>query len=132
MEAKQSLLKDTRGFSLVELVVAVVVFAVGALAFAGSTAFLNRQTTVADLDSERTAALISTMELIRATDYDSLVAGSDSVGRFGVAWSVIRSAESSVVRVITTGPGLGTSPGMGMPVIRPNVQDTFTYRVLEP
>lgn len=132
MNSKHSPLANTAGFSLVELVVAVVVFAVGALAFAGSTAFINRQTTVADLDSERTAALISTMERIRSTDYDSLTAGSDSIGRYGVSWSVIRSSQSSLVRVITTGPGLGTSPGMGMPVIRPNVADTFIYRVLEP
>jgi len=125
-------IKSEGGFSLVELVIAVVIFAVGALGFAGSTAFLSRQTTIASLDSERTSALITTIERIRATDYDSLAAGVDSVGRFGVTWSVQQNSTSSLVTVITTGPGLASAPGQGMPVISPMAQDTFFYRVLAP
>jgi len=125
-------MKSESGFSLVELVIAVVVFSVGALGFAGSTAFLSRQTTVASLDSERTSALITAIERIRATDYDSLAAGADSVGRFAVTWSVQQNSASSLVTVITTGPGLASTPGQGIPVISPVAQDTFEYRVLAP
>lgn len=120
------------GFSLVELVIAVVVFAVGALGFAGSTAFLTRQNSVAALTSERNAALITAIERIRSTDYDSLAAGADSVGRYAVTWSVQPSANSALVTIITRGPGLGSTPGQGIPTIRADAADTFAYRVLSP
>ena len=122
----------TEGFTLIELVIAVVILAVGALGYAGTNAYLVRQTTVADLQTERTTALISALERVNSLPYDSVVPGSDSIGRFTVDWSVTTPFPASkLVTFVTTGPGL-TSRGADMPTIQANVADTFTYSVLEP
>lgn len=122
----------TTGFSLIELVVAVLVLAVGVLGFAGMTSYQVRQTTLADMQTERSVALVSALEHLNALPYDSVVNGSDSVGRYEVAWTVgTPFPASKVVFVVTTGPGL-SSRGATMPVFQADVADTFAYTVLEP
>ncbi|MGQ0561155.1 MAG: type IV pilus modification PilV family protein, partial [Gemmatimonadota bacterium] len=44
------------GFTLVELVIALVILAVGVLALAGSSGYVTSQVRIADLRSERAAA----------------------------------------------------------------------------
>jgi prepilin-type N-terminal cleavage/methylation domain-containing protein len=120
------------GFSIVELVIAVVILAIGVLGLAGATSFMVRQTNLADLQTERTAAMVAGLERLMALPFDSVVNGSDSVGAFRVEWTVIpQSGVVKVVRLITEGPGL-TPSGGGMPIIGPAVQDTFIYNVLRP
>lgn len=80
-------MNDRKGFSMVEVIIAIVVLAVGVLGFAGTTAYIVRQVTLADVMTERSAALQSTIERLQAMDFDSVGYGSDSVGVFGVSWS---------------------------------------------
>src|SRR5690606_31339345 len=58
------------GFSLVELIVAVIILAIGVLGLAGTTAFVIRQVTLADVNTERSAALQMVVENLRATSYN--------------------------------------------------------------
>ena len=59
-----------------------------------------------------------------------MVAGTDSVGAFGVRWSVTAAlADFKQLQVITRGPGLKTGSG-GFPMVVNQVPDTFTYRVI--
>lgn len=121
---------DSRmGFTMVEVIFAVMILAVGLLGMAGTTALVVRQVTSADLSTERTAALQTTIEQLNAIPFDRLTAGSDSVGIYEVAWEVTTpTATWATVRIVTTGPGLeSTSAGV---VLMPNVQDTFTHRIL--
>lgn len=121
------------GFSLVELVVAVVILAIGVLGLAGTTAFVVRQVTLADVNTERTAALQAVVEQIRSTSYNSVGSGSQTVGSYAVAWSVTDSTgQTKVVQVITTGPGLNKDTSAAVPMLARNVQDTFTMIMLRP
>ena len=120
------------GFTLVELVVAVVILAVGVLGLAGATSYMIRETTLADLRTERTAALVAGLERLTATPFDSVEAGSDKVGAYAISWTVVpQGGEVKVIRLVTEGPGLASQDG-GPPTLRPNVPDTFIYNVLRP
>lgn len=126
---------DRAGFTMVEVIIAIMVLAVGLLGMAGTTALVVRQISLAEVTTERTVALQTTLEGLQAIPFDSVVAGSDSVGIFGIRWAVTAhsfgKSEWKVVDVITSGPGL-SSVGSGFPMLRGNIPDTFTYRIVKP
>lgn len=122
---------DRGGFTMVEVIIAIVILAVGVLGLAGTTAYIVRQVTLADVMTERSTALQSTIERLQAMDYDSVGSGADSVGIFYVKWtSAQESSRSKVVTIITIGPGLQTSELNPFPMLAANVPDTFEYRVI--
>lgn len=129
--AKAPIRRD--GFSLVELVVAIVILAFGVLGLAGTTAFVVRQITLADVNTERSAALQSVVEQIRATSFASVGTGSQTTGSYTVDWAVTDSTgQTKVVRVITTGPGLSKDTGAVVPMLTASVEDTFNMILLRP
>ena len=121
---------DRGGFTLIEVMVALIILTVGVLGLAGTTVWVVRQSTLAELTTERSAAVQTVVEQLRASDYTGLAAGSDSVGRFDVSWSVAAGNRSKLVTVVTVGPGL--SSGSGMPSLTGSVADTFAYRIMQP
>ena len=116
-----------QGFTLVELVIAVIILTVGVLGLAGTTALVVRQITLSDVNTERNAALQTVVERLRATSTGTITTGTTTVGSFTVAWAVTDSSSnfSRTVRVITTGPGMSTSSSV--PMLANNVADTFTF-----
>jgi len=115
---------------MVEVIFAIMILAVGLMGMAGTTAMVVRQVTLADLATERSAALQTALEQLQATPFDKLANGSDSVGIFRVDWTVTTpSSQWAQVQVVTTGPGMAPVAGSGL-VMTPNVPDTFTYRLL--
>lgn len=118
------------GFSLIEVVVALVILAVGVLGLAGTTAVVVRQVTLADVTTERAAALQAVVERLRAAPYDSVDTGVDTVGLFTATWTTSDLGRSKIVRIVTVGPGLVS--GGGMPYLGNTVADTLVYRILEP
>ena len=110
--------------------VALIILTVGVLGLAATTIWTVRQTTLSELTTERSAAVQTVVERLRASDYAALANGSDSVGRFTVSWDVVDGNRSKLVSLITVGPGL--SSGSGMPSLSGNVADTFSYRIMEP
>jgi len=118
------------GFTIVEVIVAIVILAVGLLGMAGTTSVVLRQVTMANLATARTVALQSTLERLRGISFDSVAAGSDSVGLFQVTWTVTDEFQWKDVEIVTTGPGQGQASGYGM--ISPTVPDTFTHRIIRP
>lgn len=122
------------GFTLVELVVAVMILTMGLLALAGTTGFAVRTVSLAEVRTERVAAVQSVFERLRAEDFDDLAGGSATIGRFTARWTVSDlSSTAKEVQVITRGPGYrrGTSASL-MPVIDEQAQDTATYTILRP
>jgi type IV pilus assembly protein PilV len=118
------------GFTIVELMVALMIFAIGVLGLAATTSFVVRQTTLSEITTERAAAVQGVIERLKATDYDAVAAGSDALGPFSVAWTVSTGNRSKLVVITTTGPGLVT--GAGTPSLQSDVQEVFAYRIIEP
>jgi prepilin-type N-terminal cleavage/methylation domain-containing protein len=116
------------GFTLVEVIVAIVVLAVGLLGMAATTTVLLRQITLADLSTERSMALQTTLERLRATPFDSVRAGADTVRNFQVSWTVTDLFQWKDVEIVTMGPGQASGYGM----VSPYVADTFTHRLIRP
>lgn len=123
--------RDARsGFSMVEVIIAIMILAIGVLGLAGTTAFVVRQITLGDLLTERAVALQTVVERLQATPFANVTNGSDSVGVFAVTWTTqSESSTSTLVTVITSGPGLSKDTG-AYTVLGPNVADTFTFRVI--
>jgi len=120
------------GFTLVEVIVAIIILTFGLLGMAGTTALVVRQITLADVSTERAVALQTTLERLQALPFDSVASSSDSVGIFGVRWTVVTPTDQwKEVTVVTTGPGSGRGSG-GFPMISSSVPDTFTYRIIRP
>ena len=119
------------GLSLVELVVSMVVLTFGILGVAGSTAYVLRQVTVADMGTRRVAAVQSVVERVRAQPFDSVSIGTDSLGVYSLEWtSTPQGSGSKLIQVISTGPGL-TVTEYG-PRIIPAAADTFEYLIVRP
>jgi prepilin-type N-terminal cleavage/methylation domain-containing protein len=114
------------GFTIIELVIALIILSFGVLGLAGTTAFVVRQVTLADVNSERAAAQQEVIERLRATSTATISNGSTTVGSFTVAWLATDSSTyGKTVRVITTGPGL--SKDAATPRLVNSVADTFTF-----
>lgn len=124
--------RDRGGFTLVEIIVAVIVLTFGVLGLAGTTAYVIRQVTLAEVTSRRAAAVQSAVEQLRAMPYEDLANGSDSVGPFAVDWTVASSNRSAEITVVTRGPGLYSDESNPFPMLRDGVVDTFVYKVIRP
>ena len=116
------------GFTIIELTVALLILVVGVLGFVGTSTQITRMVTIAALDTDRSKAFQSAIETIQALPFDSIAAGSDSVGLFLVEWTPRSIVGRSVmIDVVTTGRGLTTAEGGGT-TIGLSVPDTFTIR----
>jgi len=113
------------GFTLVEVVIAVVILAVGVLGLAGATAYQVRQVTLSDLMTERSIAFQQTVDRLQSVPFDNVTSGSDSVGIFLIRWnSTQETPQSKMVRIWTVGPGLRGN------LQNPQVIDSFDFRIL--
>ncbi|MDA0329069.1 MAG: prepilin-type N-terminal cleavage/methylation domain-containing protein [Gemmatimonadetes bacterium] len=116
------------GFSLVEVVIAIVILAVGVLGLAGSTAYIVRQITLSDLMTERSVAFQTIIDRLQSLPYASVVAGSDSVGIYALSWTVTPDGpQSKMLRIWTLGPGIG---GTTSQTNNPQQLDSFDFRIL--
>ncbi len=123
---------NTGGFSLVELVVAMLILTVGLLAMAGATAYVIRATTLSELDTKRAAAYQAALEEIRAMPFEDVGSGNVSVGPITASWTAVpagATAQSTKeITVLIVGPGRYV--GDPSVVYSPDVEETFTYRLI--
>lgn len=129
--------RETRaraGFSFVELVMALLVLAFGVVGLATTTLLVSRQLTLAEVTGIRATALQSTIERIRATPYDSISVGGDTIGPMTVSWTATTTPrQTKIVRIVTVGPGLASiSEGQSSPIMSSAVADTVLYVLLRP
>ena len=118
------------GFTMVEVIIAIIILTLGVMGMAGTTMLVVRQVTLARVMTERSVALQSVVERVQAMNYDNVATGSDSLGVFRMTWSsTSETSQSKLVRIITVGPGVKTA-GAGFPVLTTGVADTFNYRVI--
>ncbi|MEX2470613.1 MAG: prepilin-type N-terminal cleavage/methylation domain-containing protein [Gemmatimonadota bacterium] len=118
------------GFTMVEIIIAIVILTMGLLGLAGSTGYLVRTVTLGDLLTERTFASQTIIDRLQSLPYANVVNGTDTIGVFAVDWDAVDDGpQSKILTVVTVGPGL--SPN-GMGTLAPAVADTFVFRVLRP
>jgi prepilin-type N-terminal cleavage/methylation domain-containing protein len=119
--------KGRGGFTIIEVIIAMIILTVGVLGLAGTTAYFIRQTTLSDLMTERSNAFQTILDRLQSLPYDSVTSGTDTVGVYGVAWSSVNNgSQNKTVTLVTVGPGTRGAP----PRNDPAVVDTFTFRVL--
>lgn len=123
--------RDSRaGFSLVEVMVSIVIMAYGVLGLAGATMYSIREVSVSELNTKRAGAVQVAIETIHSQPFDSISTGIDTVGVFVVEWTATGGANSKLVELVSTGPGL-VSTAQG-PILSPTATDTLEFRVVRP
>ena len=127
-------IRPDAGFSLVELIMSLFVLAFGVMGLATTTLAITRQLTLAEVTTARVAAIQSVMERIRATPYDSIREGGDTIGPLVVSWDpTFTTAQTKAVRIVAVGPGQASISGTGsIPMLSSVVVDTVIYKVLRP
>jgi prepilin-type N-terminal cleavage/methylation domain-containing protein len=119
------------GFSLIEVIVAMVVLTVGLLGLAAGTGWMIRTVQFGQIESARSTALQSAVESVRAAPFASMADGSGTYGEHAVAWTLGGGDQRSrIVQFVVSGPGRERLTGAGMPTVVPNAVDTFTYRIV--
>jgi prepilin-type N-terminal cleavage/methylation domain-containing protein len=118
---------NRQGFTIVEVVVAIMILTGGIAALAGATGQIVRQLTLADLQSERTVAFQRVVDEMKSLPYDDVVDGSQTHGAFDVSWTVTNEGGNAKLVVVTTvGPGVSPNSTTN----DPQWSETFTFRVL--
>ncbi len=113
---------------MVEVIIAIVILAVGVLGLAGTTAYIVRQITLADLMTERSAAFQTIIDRLQSLPYVDVVSGTETVGVFDITWTVVADgAQNKIVTIVTVGPGLG---GTTVPTNDPQAVESFQFRIL--
>src|SRR6266496_3015674 len=100
---------NTRGFTLVEAMVAIVVMAVGVLGLAGSAAVMTRQMSSGSRMAKATVVARSRVEQLSAQDCTKLASGSASSSGVNEQWLVIPVTRAVRVKEKVTVAGQRTS-----------------------
>ncbi len=87
------------GVSIVEVLIALLVFVIGALAASQNTLSARQQAKAAEITTEAASAAYYQMETLRSLPLDSLDSGADTVWGFPIDWTV--SGTSPKVLVLT-------------------------------
>lgn len=119
------------GFSLVEVMVALVILSIGVLAMGASTGYIMTQIRASELRTERMTAVRQTAETLRSTPWTSLegTCGNEgfTVGAFIVKCTVLQpQANLKRVELVSTGPGYREGRLMAV------VPDTFAISIAQP
>lgn len=116
------------GFSLIEVVIAMLILTIGVLGLATTTAHIVRQVTLGDLMTERSVAFQTVVDRLQALPYDNVGSGTEVIGAFEIRWaSTPDGPQSKTVRIWTRGPGVG---GQSFPTNDPVRLDSLDFRVL--
>jgi len=105
------MLRTEKGFSLIEVMIALVLFAIGLLAFAGLEIVAVRNATYSKDYGKANTYAQQKVEEMKGTDWASVSTGSDTLEqRFTRAWTVTATETVKTVAVTVTwvDPSYGT------------------------
>lgn len=102
--------KDREGFSVIEVLVAVAIFAFAIMAMASSTNLISRQMNIARRDMRLAFALQEQMEYLLSRGYPNLTAGTyaDTVAGFPMGWVISGTNPKTIVLVARYSTTQGT------------------------
>mgnify|MGYP000433428335 CR=1 FL=1 len=119
------------GFTIVEVMIAMVILAVGLLALATTSIYATTQVRVADLKTEQSLAVQEVVERMHAIPFNSVTARSssapDTVGSFRLWWDVQQpTTYVKRVTIYTSGPAYRNTGGW-----MPAKVDTFRVEIAD-
>ena len=97
------------GVSILEVLVSLIVFTVGALAAVQQSLMARQQARIGEWVTEAAAAAQYQMEALRSLPFDNLSSGSDSVWGFPLTWTVSGTRPKVVVLAVERPTVLGGS-----------------------
>jgi len=103
--------KSNSGFTLVEVIIAIVVLTVGLLGLASTAAVVTRMIGQGQRYSEAAAIASERFEILRAQSCPSMAAGSETKDQFSLRWTVssVNGTKGNLLSVYVTSPtGTGT------------------------
>lgn len=104
------------GFSLIEVIIALVILTVGVLAMASATGYFFTQIQVSDASTDRTMAVQAAVEDLRARRYDSIAsrAEAQAVTRAGYkTWHTVGGTNTNLREITVYTRGRGYVPNQG-------------------
>ncbi len=107
MSARVRTVGAEAGVSIVEVMIALLVFSIGALAVTQNTLAARQQAKAGEIITEAAAAGQYHMETLRSLPRDSLDSGSDTVWGFPISWTVSGTAPKVVVLTVDRPSVLG-------------------------
>lgn len=113
---------DRGGFTLVEVMVAMLVLTTGILAMAASTGFIFNRLKESGGRTERALVIQQVADSLRSAQSEAVLTprSNQRVGRYSVSWQVDPvSNRLDRVTIVTVGPGFVSGQGMV-----PNLTDT--------
>lgn len=99
-----------RGFTIVEVIIAMIVLSVGLLGLVSTAALTTRMISQGQRYSEAAALANQRFEILRATPCPSMANGSNTVGQVQVTWGVT-SIQSGRARQATVDVRSSTGTG---------------------
>ncbi len=95
------------GISLLEVMIALLVFTIGALAAVQQSLTARQQARAGEIITEATAAAQYQMETLRSLPYDSLDSASDTLWGFPLTWTVSGAAPKVILLTVERPSVLG-------------------------
>ena len=117
------------GFSLVEVVVAMMVLRAGMLAMAGSTGYIAAEIRNATWNTQRAFARNQVVEQLRSIPFDSVMTSSTAtpIGRYNMTW-VSTSVNNNLKTVQVIASGSAYRKGASRTI----VVDTLVVNIVRP
>jgi prepilin-type N-terminal cleavage/methylation domain-containing protein len=120
------------GFSLVEIIAAIMILSSGLLAMAASMTYISAQLRSSAFDTQRNLARQQVIEQLHGTFYGSVNTNTTgvTVGKYTVRWNVtvLPGGANRRVQLITRGPAY-RSQRQGARTV---VQDTMMFEIVNP
>lgn len=93
---------SSKGFSIIEVIVAVVIFTFAILGMTTTSNFVSRQMQIARRDMRMASATQHKIEQLLAGGYSGITSGSGTVDGFPMTWSVSGTNPKVLVVVAST------------------------------
>ena len=97
-------MSDTRGFTIVEVVIAICILSIGILGLAGTAASVTRMVGRSQQDGMTASLASERFEILRSQVCTAVTSGSSSSGQYNVTWSVTDVANGKQATITVTRP----------------------------